>query len=728
MPSLLTTRHGVRSTAAALLCACGALLSACGEQHAGRRAVERARVDLEVLSAGGQAANPFPAKRRDDLAKLAASLEPHSADSNQAVAQSVAVLLSRARAELAAISLAGADAHERQLDSVLGRAQDLLDTWQRQHALADASVVDPAEPMALLRQRLGELAEELDSATRAERAASAEAEALTEQAASLLARAKSLAEQATAQRARIETVSATEGLEIATAAAALDRQAAALDVSATEMLAKAEAQRGLVARASRDAEGTRRRAASVETSVTQLASRVQAGAAAAQASRALAERAGAELAERLAEAAALLSGPHKEATDDAARLARQAQTDLRGAGTPSGSDRATIALARGTAQQSLGEALLNRARSLQRLQRALGAAAQAQPPLPGSEQHAAQLTAIKQESAAALAEAKQAFQDAREDYQSVSGQPRAAQQAERLDRVLAGLSGGSVSGATGPDGGATDGEPGGAAGGEPALAQVRDQIASALALIVDGKLSPLAELISERDDTSRRLRAILFKFEDSGTKLDSALRAKLGTSFEALLREQAQANADQLSGLGAAAGGVPFSVDAPPTASEARQEILKQLAQQGALAPDGSVVFDDGTVALTFRQTDGVWRFDLPEVPAEFAPVVAQVLTTLEQAGQFMDALTEDINSGLLRSKDEFVAAVIQRGRPLALGLLPALGPLMGAGLGGDGTFEVVPADGSDDMPFPPGLGLPPRLELPEDPPGGAEPGPEKPF
>lgn len=724
MPSPTTTRHGVRTTAAALLCACGALLSACGEQHAGRRAVERARVDLEVLSAGGQAANPFPEKRRQDLAELTAALEPHASDANAAVAQSAAVLLSRARAELAAISLAQADAHERRLESVLRRARDLLNTWQRQHALADASIVDPAQPMALLGQSHQEITAELESASRARLDATAQADALAERAAQLLARAKALSEQATAQRARIEAVSATEGLEIATAAAALDRQAAALDVSATEMLAKADAQRALADRALRDAEGARKRIASVETSMAQLTARVQAGAAAAQASRDLAAQAGAELSQRLTEATELLDGPHKEATDEAARLARQAQSDLRGAGAPTGSDRATIALARGTAQQSLGEALLSRARSLQRLQAALDAVAQAQPQAPGADQLRPQLEAIAQASGTALTEAKRAFQDARDDYQSVSGQPRAAEQTERLDRVLARLSGGSVS-AT-PDGSGVEGQTGGQAGAgdQAALAEVRDQVASALALVLDGRLAPVAELINERDDTSRRLKAILLKFEDAGTKLDAALRAKLGTSIEALLREQSRANADQIQSLGGlSGGGLPISLDTPPTASEARQMLLELLATEGTAGPDGSVLFGDGQgTALTFRNTDGLWRFDLPEVPQELAPVVGQVLTTLEQAGLFMDALTQDIESGLLRSKDEFVAAVVQRGAPLVFGLLPVLGPALGPVLGGGDPFGGPAGDDPDSMPLPPDFQLPPGFEFPTEPFDPADP------
>lgn len=425
----MTTR-GTPRVALTILAAGAALLpAACDQRSDDQKKVQAASERLMVMTGGSSSAAP-DAVRKGVYSKNVSELSSALSGADRSAA---GLLVAASHDGLGDLAFESVVAIEGRVRRDVVAASHTLGQWSAASAMATASAAfDPAPELAQLAQSKAEK----DQAVVRETARKASIEA---ELANLRAQAKAKSDASEAKRReyaqRIEPVarlSATEALPLVEAAAEIKRAADVLALEAASFEAKADAVAPRITEI--DATIGKLRKQSVDLTAIAAGVRARADAARAQAdeARARANAAAAELGAQLASLATLRGGSLASAYQDAEKVFSDA---VRSAGLAASTPRGASAgrVAQGSTSLSLAEVYWTKAQGAQVYASLLRAALATSPALPNADSLKSSHAAAVEEQKAALAQAADALQQAKDAFESVPG--GASDESSRLAKL-----------------------------------------------------------------------------------------------------------------------------------------------------------------------------------------------------------------------------------------------------------------------------------------------------
>ncbi len=583
-------------------------------------------------------------------------LSPHIDAKQPGHAAAANSLLARAKAALATLKVEEANVAEQ---AALNKSLELrgkLDEWLVQKARADSLVkFDPSKSKKEIDASIAALTRQIGEAQAQRTAADGAVAALKAKSDGLLAQAKALREQASAVKARVNGASATEGLTLVQQAAEIGRRADALDkeasfVQADAMAAQPAADDAAARLVKLSNELNQAKTADAELAAITKATREQAEAARAQAEGAAAATAkGASELEALhapeAALATALDGAVKGFKDAIASAGKS--ISAAGGGEAGGAAK----LAKAGYQQALGDALYARTRGMQDYLAILGAMANSKPALPDAAKYADVSKSVSEAAAAALKDAQEAYEAAKDAYAAGGGKEEVRAKLEKL-AALVGKMGvkkeeaAPVAPAAAPtDGAATEGAKDAAAAAAAPLEG--DPVAAVKALFarqIEGRetadeakvLATFANLTS----TQRDMVVAQLRMGAAAKDLDVACTEKLGKGLVQLFKEAGPQGAM----LKASVEGMAPTLDAMEFIAVSSTEVKVQV--QGT------------PMAYSVKLADGVWKSEFPALPPGVAEQVSAMAPKLVSAFQ---AVAADVRAGTIADGKALASAFMSR-------------------------------------------------------------------
>lgn len=410
---------------------------ACDRGDSASQAVREARQEFAAITGGVSASvDPNAEARFRAIADLLRGVEGD--ESSEAAA---AVLEARALLGLAQFRGVEHEQAEADLRNILTAARGHVRGWSRASARAEsAASFDPSAELDTLGNDIARLESELTMSRRAAQALADELAAVDLQAETVRSQARALRTQAAETRFQMSSVSATQGVSLAQRARTLSRQADALDVEAGEFEATASVLRPRLAEANLDVQRLENQLRLVGDARQRVLDRAGEAQQESDAARAEAGEHANDLQQVLASAADLSAGAVTDAFEAAERNIRSA---ISSAGRARSADRANASLALARAQRALGDLQWTRARGFAALAAGYEDAASVEPALSQRSDYAQRAAQAREDEAAALAAAGDAYQAASDAYSGTGARGDDAAAIERIQNALAMLTEGT---------------------------------------------------------------------------------------------------------------------------------------------------------------------------------------------------------------------------------------------------------------------------------------------
>ncbi len=630
----------------------------CDESGPLGAALDDATVQLTALSPGGTAP-ATPAYKVEVLNGVITKLKANADRGTPSQNAAALILIAQAQAGLAESPASDAAEHQRVMFNLLTGVEGALAQWQINNAAAEAaSGYDPAPALAEIEAE----SEDRDEAVARAEARKTEVDASIKR---LLDEAASTAETAKGRRAtqadlanQVAGESAVRGEELIKQAAAIGREADALEAGAADL----EAQAAKIAPESDEIMLAIQRLTSQRSLLDQSKAEILARAAAYAATARTALQ---EAAKDAAEIEKIV-GELQQASEDGAAAYNKAVEGYQAAAATAARvtmdpvARPQAKLTEGSAKQSLGDVHWARAHGLARLIESIDALANAKPPLPQAAAYKAMAEEARESRAAALEGATEAYQDAFEAYEGAGAkgeaQDRMDRVRERLGKITKATSGGKVDLAAEMAGAATEeaaeepsGEPADTeAAAETAAAPGADQttVLGTLTLLIERSkaedVDGVFELFHARDQATRTLLDTVRPFAVKLVGLDKACRAKFGKGLEATPVGQTLGKGmkgEQFKSLAA----TDFEVSESGDAATASHTDLPQPLS--LVRVEGQWFVDFGGMLGHMGQTPGA--ADSTAAAKQLQARMGSMMTTLSSD---LDQITADVESGKLGS------------------------------------------------------------------------------
>ncbi len=712
-PTSRRTRTLTPVVAALLIAACGAGVG-CERTDPNQVAIDRASVDLDAQSVAGS--NPvFSVKQRSRVFNdVVTSLKPIADGGDAAHAAAATLLIARAKSGLGEIAAAEAADLERQFlaSSTVSRA--LLSQWTSQHATADSlSRYDPSKDLA-------DLDKEIAAKTAETRKLAGDKSTQDAAVADIRAKADAFKAQAKAERNREATIRATaegksqvareeivrQAVEASRAADALDRKAAEMNAEAAKEAPKSNEIANQIERLEAQVDSLKKAKENIEG---------RAAAARSQSAKATADASaiGETIKTSLSALASLRENASKPAKDAAARYTEAstlASKTLAGATKEGKTSGQTIV---GVSQQSLGDLLATKARSLAVYTSVLGAAAEAKPAIPGAADLAKHAGDAKAELEAAKTEAEAAYEKARSAYLAAGGsaelQAKLKSIAESLERLKAERNkpvelpkppapapkAAETTAAKPAEGGEAKPEAAAAAltpEQEKAVeAAARDVLKKASDAMTAGNLAAFKDLMDLQSDAEKSAFDATMPLALSAKKFDDACVAKYTKGFKALLADSQSPAVKsnplfQMAGPQLEAAGKTAKLLTADNVAKATVKVVS------ATKADATLPGDDDTTHII--KVGDAWKIDPGDDARNSAGMMGPMAAMIKGMTSSLDSVTADIGADKFATADDMLTA-------LAAKLMGALNP----GGGGGGRPKPPGGSGGGAPKPPPGGG-----------------------
>lgn len=629
----------------ALLLGAGATLSACDKQDAVQQALQQAEIKLNSINQFGSTPLPSVKNRKDIYDGVISTLSSHADAGGQGQSGAANLLLARAHAGLAEIRAGkSAEGESAFLADVIG-ARSVLDKWLSQNATAAAlDVYDPTKDLAALDKQIEAKSAEAQQMLAQKQAQEQKVAGLRAQADGVQAQAKALKAEESQIRVQAQGTAAVARAGIIESAAKKRREAEAMDRQASELMAQAQSEAPKVAELELQAARLRTQQDLLRQAQADIRARHEASKQHAAAAREDAKGAGTKLAEHLTALSTARDALAPE-SDGAIGSYAKAVTFAKKAAAANPQGKASATVAAGSFQQSLADALATKVRGMSRYTELLQAAADAQPPLSGVQVWKDKSKAAQTEVTAAFAEAKQAYESARDTFEKAGAGDKAKGVVEAIKRLLEEREKGAF---------------------DPKAAE--PEVRAAIEGILSAKTSQeaLANVVFKNEESKAAVEGLM----PAVSKLDelrAATKAKFGKELADLVSEStnpAIKGNPMLAGL-AGKGGAGAGIPGLPGGKAADAKITvvsptKAVADLGQGEPTNLI------------KVDGVWKMHV-ELPKAALAQVGMMKPLMEGMGGALTAVIEATNAGTYASSDEMLQDLSKR-------LMEAV---MGGGKGG---------------------------------------------
>lgn len=709
-PNMSVARRAERPPARLLLAAlalsaglgaCG--LSGCDGEDADQRALSAAGIKLEALSVAG--ANPVAAvdHRRKALKGIVDQLSSVAGGSDTQNAAAANLLIARAKSGLGELAAGDAAEIERRFLSQVSSSRALLDQWISQHSVAAAlGQYDPAKDLASLDK---EMADRTAESNRLQ-AQKAQQESVV---AGILSRAEQARAEAKQARDREATIrrqaegqsqtARAESIKQATEAA---RAADAKDRQASELAADAAKEQPRVAELTNEADKLRRQVESLGKAKQDIQKR--AADAKRQSSEATTEAnaVGDKIRKALSDLDATREAAGSPTTEAVSQFTAASKAAKSASATAQRESKTSALAAQGGFEQSKGEALATKARSLAAYSSLLQAMMQAKPPVPGAEPaktNAAlsELDTLKKDAQTALDEARAAYERAGgagdlkakldavvralDELKSIKSRPAGAapvadKPAEKPAETPASEAGESH-GALSPEDAAK------------VQTEVRAMLRELAAATAAGDMDKAMSFVATSSESERQAVGAVFPLMAAAKSLDGACTAKWGKDLSGLLAATKvpaiKANPmfmmlmPMLGAMSKGGGGL-MDVDAAENAS------IKAISLTEA------DVSSAGVAGSSKARKDGdAWKIMLPGAAASAAASQGGPMLAMAKG------LTDALNKAATGTKDGKYATADDMLTDLAASMMAGMGALVPPPGG-----RVRPGGGGQEPPPPP--------------------------
>lgn len=664
----LSRRTAPRRALALALIAGTLLTGACGSESPTASAIRSASDRLNVLTAGGGSYPNSVAAREAGLQKVLTEVKAAGNAGTPAQQAALSLLAARASNALGDIKAEAAALAEARALNQIQFMRTLVRTYVSQSAsAATAEKFNPGETIAAFTSQLGERQSQLQKDTADLEAMKAEVARLATQAEGLEAQASAKRNEASSIRGQAQGQSQVAQLAATERAAAVSREASTLSAQASLITAEVGARQPLVtaqqAKVDARAEEVKRLRASIE----ELGARQTVARELADSARKDAAASAAEFKARLAEMEQARAAGSAPAAEAALASYSAALAAARGAPADAGNDdKAALKLSMAIAQQGRADTLLIRARGVGDLAAVLASAKDAQPDMPGKGDIDAAAAKYAGELSTLLAEARAAFGEAAAGFESLGGAKgkMVAERADYVARTLKWLETGDLSApkpdltapapsaaaATGDAPASTGGATASTGGPEDAVKAAAVELAAA---IRSGDAAAAADFFIFKSDQDREMLTAVVSVAGAVARLDAACTSKLGMTF-----------AEATGGRGM--GPMPGSMNVNP---DQISVTMKSDTEAEVSSPDGG-----GGPMKALRQ-EGRWKFEFAGAGSPDMNDPVRGLRAAKAMASVLDLLTADLQSGKITTKEQLMAAMMQK--------MMALQGEMGGGPGG---------------------------------------------
>lgn len=610
---------------------------------------------INAMSVAG--ANPVPtlSSRAQDLKKIIDDLKPLVERKDPSTSSAAGGLLARATAALGDLSARAAADEERQFLNQAHIVRAKLDQWISQNSVAKAlESYNPSKDLAELDKQIadkGAQAQKLEGDKAAQEAKVAQIRA---QAETLRGQAKARRTDEANLRKQGEGMSQTARADLVTRAAAISREADALDRQAAETMALADKEAPVVAELANQAERWRRQADALAKAKTDLEQRMNVARQQAAAAKADAQKVGAEIKTELATLESRRNAadmPMNEAVKNFTAAVRQAKD----AGKDAPRDtRTALGISAGTFQQSLGDVLSTRARAMASYSDLMRALAGAEPALPEASELSSKATKASEDAKSAREEAKKAYESAKSAYESSGASGDVKAKLEQLKTAMEALLAEPKAAEPAPAGDAPAGEAASSLTPEQAN-QIRDELKAA---IEAAKADPAAfqAMFKPKGNAAQKI------FDDSNAlqakmkALDEAAQAKFGKSMKEIASAsndpQARAFAESDSMEKGMSMMIPDGAKITPT-SETSAKISSPMG-----AP------------IEAKKVDGQWTVEM-QIPEPLIMMFGPILGGMNKA---LDSVTANVNEGKYATGEDMLKDLAKVMQDSMGGAIPGMG------------------------------------------------------
>lgn len=667
---------------ALLFSACA--LGGCDGSDSAQEAINKAGEKLEAQAVAGGNAILADGQRRKELNEVVTALNSVLNDGDPGKSGPASVLVARAKSGLGEISAKDASAVEHQFVSTAGVTQSLVDQWNSQHAsAAAASRYDPSKDLAELDKSI---ASQTAEAAKRETDRAAQERIVTEiQARADAARsaAKRERDREAAIRKTAEGQSQTAREEIIRRAVEASRAADALDKQASELVAEAAKEQPKVAEIASDVERLRSHAEYLKGAKANIQQRADAAKQQSASAQRDADAVGKPISESVAELGKLrdaASAPSSEAQkkfEDAAKTAAKAGTSSTVKET-----KAAASAASGAANQSLGDLLATKARSLSVYAFTLDAVAKTKPAVPGAADAAKKADEVRAELQATRDAAKASYESAKSAYEKVNLTPEIKKKLEEIAKALEALHTPPApppAPAPAPEGAPADAKPADAGDAKPAAAispeqikTVEDEVRAALREMATasaaGDSEKVLSHIEVKNDQEKQVLLAALPITKSAKSLDAACTTKWGKDLMGLIQDS-KVPAIKANPLFMMMGPL-LGKGGGPGASPVMDADAVEKATIKAISPTEAEVTADGAPATTKLKKDGeTWK--VTGLGSMLGPMAAQMMPMLKAMNDAFTDAAAGISSGKFASADDMLTELSAK----LMGAMGGMGP-----------------------------------------------------
>jgi hypothetical protein len=630
----------------ALVVAAGLAVAGCEREDAAGDALNTAHVKLASLSPFGTTL-PAGDYKLKTYREVIDSLKGAVSDGTPTQSASASLLIAQAEMGLAEPAAAKAAELERGVLEKLSAVRMALGHYMNftDSARAAASY-DPAKDIAEIEKQDKEKSEQITAEGAAKAAIEKQAADLQAQARGKSDGARAKRQEAGSLRQKVAGQTAVEGEKTLLQWQKLAREADALEVEAAQLEAEAAKVAPRAGEVQNTIERLTKQRELLAAERTEVGRRTQVAKEQSSQLQAEAAKTADEIKKLTDEIHGVRTGELSEQTQKATSdYAKAAGTAAKAGKELKGSAQMVV----GAARQALGETLLSRGRGLKVYAQVLDSVVAAK--VPGADGFKAQAEEARAAAKESFDQAFEAYQQADTAYNGAGAKGEAKTRLEKLNAKfieLIEVSGGSkdlISSRAQPE----EATPTGGEATPSAAAATADQSTpqGTLQMLIDieksGNYATMGDLFLTNSDAERQAIQSAASFAPKFKKLDDAVKAKFGKSFQDIAKEIAGA-----AGAAVPSGGMGMEFAGITSASEVPVQVEGDTA---------TFTIPNNPQPLVMKQRDGKWLVDISAVSGQIV-MMAPMMTGL---GNAMDELAADVEAGKFATTQEMMMAFGQK-------------------------------------------------------------------
>ncbi len=639
-----------------------ALAGGCGGENESLKQIEKAEQSVSALTADGTFASLADGYKRTELVKIHDSMNALAGSGPETVRAAAFSIAARAKAGIASLDSKAAVEADRELESHLADLRFGLNTFTLQKSIAEANT--GAGTQDLIKTLQASLETNKKNAADASKAASkiqATVDELNTRVKAITAQATAKREEATSIEARIQGVSATEGLEVLKRAAAVRAESNLLEQQAANLSTQLGLSQAELARARSTASAFEEQSKQLQREIAGAQTKLEEERKLADAAGKAASDAASAISKKFADLTAFRSSKLDTAHQAAVSSAQKAVELAKQATAKAGPNPLSVAagnsgkLSTASMQQIYADALVNQARSQGVIAGTLGLLAGAKPAVPNAAEFTAAAEAARKTSDDTLTQAREIYGQIKDSLDGIADEKLKTRIAE-TSRLLQGLS--SKQGVMPDAPAAQPSSPSTTAAPAPdgATADVRKIIDQFQDKVRANDMRGTADLFDFESDAQRDAYVGMMDFGTAFAALDSACQEKFGKPFSQIMGGQAAAMAAMMPDP---------EVARSRTSADFNITVSGDTATVSPKQPAGPM-----DAPMTLRKKDNTWK-----ISAEGVALGGPTGGMFKMLTPVFKTLAADVKSGKFESPEQFKTTITaQLGSMFGGGLKPPAG------------------------------------------------------